>query len=273
MDTAMFTFFLIASAVAIDLRLYHRISHDTLFMGAHDHPTNSSKKVHAYAFLHIDHKSQLAVAHRSMPPPISKQVHFQQAANPLGCVVPIADGAEWKTVPSYVLNTRNSQQLTALFMQRAVQNGFQRWSCALGDRMVVGPLSRIRTDRSGDSINIDVYDGINEIGIGRIVGRPGTIAMTVLFGTFGGPIAERELIAFKMIFDESNNRFGNATERPNVVDFESIATHECGHVFGLDDVYDAACEDVTMFGTTAAGERKKQTLENSDIEAVRDLYE
>lgn len=269
----MLALLLIAAAVAFDLRLYHRISHDTLFMGMHDHPKNSSKKLHAYAFLHIDHKSQIAVAHRSMPPPISKQVHFQQAANPAGCVVPIADGAEWKSVPSYVLNARNSQQLSPLFLQRAIQNGFQRWTCALGNRMVIGPLSSIRTDRSGDNINLDFFDGINEIGIGRIVGRPGTIAMTVLYGTFGGPIADRELVAFKMIFDESNYRFGNATERPSVVDFESVATHECGHVFGLDDVYETECNDVTMYGTTATGERKKQTLENSDVEAVRDLYE
>lgn len=269
----MILVFVALAAAVLDLRLYHRVSHDTLFIGTQSHHKNASRLVKSYAFLHLDHHSQLAKSQRAMPPPVSKRIHFQRVVDAPGCVVPIADGAEWKTVPAFRLYTRNNQQMTPVFIQRAVQNGMQRWTCAIGDRMIIGPIERVVTNLGGNDIDIDTYDGVNEIGIGQITGRPGTIAMTILFGVFDGPVEERELVGFKMIFDESSYRFGNASERANVVDFESIATHECGHVFGLDDVYDAACADVTMFGTTASGERKKQTLENSDVDAIRSLYD
>ena len=270
---------LIGSATAaVDLRGFSRLSHDTLALGEKRHPRNHTARVKGYALLHLDHNSQLARAQRRLPSPVAKALHFsrkqfaQSAAEP--CASPIADGAAWRTSRGYFINARNTQGLSAAFLERAMGRAFRRWSCVLErtNRLVVGPLLGVRTDRDGSAIRADAPDGVNEVGLTRIDGRSGTLALTILWGIFDGPESQRELTEFKMLFDEVHYSFGNASERGNVIDFEATATHEAGHVHGLDDIYGDDCSDVTMFATSAAGETNKRTLDDADIAAARELY-
>lgn len=66
--------------------------------------------------------------------------------------------------------------------------------------------------------------------------------------------------------------WGDATIDPAVMDLQNIATHEIGHGAGLDDVYDLACSEVTMYGYSDYGETKKRTLEEPDITGIQELY-
>lgn len=276
--------FVVNIVIAINLHGYQRISHDTLLIGQRAHPRDRSRNVTGYAFLHLDRNSALAKAQSKMEEPIAKRQHFDRAQTiglssvssaATACSMPIADGAVWKVSRGFFVNSRNTQQLSAAFLERAVTRAFRRWSCVLHgvERLVIGPLLGVRTDRDGNQINHDAPDGANEIGLARIDGRPDTVALTVLYGIFDGPIEQRGLVEFKMFFDQDHYRFGNSSERRGVIDFESTATHESGHAMGLDDIYSANCADVTMFGTSTFDEIKKRTLESPDIAGLLDLYD
>jgi hypothetical protein len=263
-----------ALAAKVNLSPFKRISHDTLFMGEHPHPRNASKTVHGYAFLHYHTDSDVARSQDPAYPPSGKHTHFKRALMPLDrCAVPLAEGASWKTSRGYFINAANQQQLSPVFLETAVARALRKWNCALEDRLVIGPLLGVRSNLDGNAIQVDYPDGVNEIGLGTITGRPGTLAFTVLYGIFSGPVEERELTNFKMIFDQSKYRFGDASVSAGVIDFESTATHEAGHVFGLDDIYLDECSDVTMFATSSPDETKKRTLEQSDIAGLREIYD
>jgi hypothetical protein len=56
------------------------------------------------------------------------------------------------------------------------------------------------------------------------------------------------------------------------MDFESIATHELGHIMGMADLYDSACSDQTMYGYATNGETHKRSLGTGDIWGIHALY-
>ena len=55
-----------------------------------------------------------------------------------------------------------------------------------------------------------------------------------------------------------------STTTVDAYDLQNIATHEFGHWIGLDDLYDTADKDLTMYGFGAGGELKKRTLGEGD---------
>lgn len=55
-------------------------------------------------------------------------------------------------------------------------------------------------------------------------------------------------------------------------DAQDILTHEIGHWMGLDDIYNSANKDLTMYGYGRRGELKKNTLEPGDILGIQTLY-
>jgi hypothetical protein len=58
---------------------------------------------------------------------------------------------------------------------------------------------------------------------------------------------------------------------PHAYDLQNIATHEFGHWAGLDDLFDDAQKDLTMYGFSAGGEVKKRTLGAGDITGKAEL--
>ena len=56
-------------------------------------------------------------------------------------------------------------------------------------------------------------------------------------------------------------------------DIQNIATHEFGHLVGLDDLYDEIYSELTMYGYSSKGETKKCSLEEGDISGAQFLYE
>jgi hypothetical protein len=58
----------------------------------------------------------------------------------------------------------------------------------------------------------------------------------------------------------------------NVYDAQNILTHEFGHSFGLDDMYEDSYKDHTMYGYGDKGEVKKDTLTDGDKTSVQSLY-
>ena len=58
----------------------------------------------------------------------------------------------------------------------------------------------------------------------------------------------------------------------NAYDAQDILVHEIGHWVGLDDLYDTADEDLTMYGYGSKQELKKDTLESGDISGAGTIY-
>ena len=59
---------------------------------------------------------------------------------------------------------------------------------------------------------------------------------------------------------------------PDAYDLQNIATHEFGHWVGLDDLFDDAHRDLTMYGFSAGGEVKKRSLGTGDVSGRNELY-
>jgi hypothetical protein len=51
-----------------------------------------------------------------------------------------------------------------------------------------------------------------------------------------------------------------------------VATHEAGHVTGLDDLYDDVYSELTMYGYTHKGETIKISLGIGDMHGCQALY-
>ena len=260
------------------LRLHdhQRISHDTYYLGEHPHPEEKHVQLHGYAFLNL-HRSAVGRVSGHVPRP-EKAMHFNRtslATHIYGhCTGPIADGAAWRNVRGFYLHTLNRQGLSPDFLIDALQRANDEWRCALDayHKTVAGPLIGVVSQTSGAEINLSMPDGRNEIGFATIQGRPGTVAVTIVWGVFGGPLEQRRITEYDMVFDGVHYQWGDGSVNKNVMDVQAIATHETGHSLGLDDVYDGICNTVTMFGTSAEGETKKRTIEPTDIEGLSDLY-
>lgn len=265
------------TAGTIRLQDHVRISHDTYYLGEHDHAP-SGQRVHGYAFLNL-HRSTLVERRSSGMPRPQKALHFNRTVRAqtlpgIRCTAPIADGAAWQEMAGYRLHVVNRHSLSQEFLVDAMAAADDQWRCALNKyrRLVGGPLIEAVAASSGAVIDLSSPDGRNDIGFAGIEGRPGTLAVTIVWGIFSGPQAARRIVEFDMVFDGVHYNWGDATRQRNVVDVQSIATHEMGHRYGLDDVYEGLCNDATMFGTSAEGETKKRTLHPTDVAGLSELY-
>jgi hypothetical protein len=113
-------------------------------------------------------------------------------------------------------------------------------------------------------------DDVNAI-LWKKLGRS-TLGVTfVWFSTDSG-----ELVEVDTVFNKRYPwaLFPNAPEcqtSPHAYDLQNIATHEFGHWVGLDDLFDDADKDLTMYGFSAGGEVKKRTLGTGDVSGKNEL--
>ncbi len=276
------------TSALLKLQDYTRISHDTYYLSRKRHPLNPDKFVHGYAFLNLHtnsrkHLPSAKMIHRE------KHVHFQRQtisheSHPISgkqkeqalpsCTGPISDGTSWKVSRGYNIHTQNRNALSSAFVIDAIQKASDAWRCGCVEfeKLIDGGLLNVVDGSSGETIDLDQPDGQNEIGFAAIQGHPGTVAVTIVWGIFDGPISQREIIEFDMIFDGHNYNWGDGGANPNVMDLRAIATHEMGHRYGLDDIYDPSCSDVTMYGTSGEGETQKRSLHARDVEGLSFLY-
>ena len=103
------------------------------------------------------------------------------------------------------------------------------------------------------------------------IGQSGVIGVTIVWGVFSGPPHNRKLVEWDQVYDDVDFDWSISGEAGKM-DFEYIATHELGHSIGLDDLYEGACSEETMYGYAGYGETKKRSLEAGDIIGVKKLY-
>ena len=181
-----------------------------------------------------------------------------------GCYGFLSKGAKWKTTEPYIVDPTNTEGLSETFITSTVAADIGKWETAAGKDILGDEIAGVV-----DGADTVSTDGKNEVMFGSIASE-GAIAVTIVWGIFGGNPRNRELVEWDMIFDEVDFDWGIAD--PNKMDFENIAIHELGHSVGLDDLYTTECSEQTMYGYATEGETKKSTLESGDITGIRKLY-
>jgi hypothetical protein len=178
----------------------------------------------------------------------------------------LSKGAKWKTIEPYVVNPSNTEGLTETFVVDNLAADIQKWEDAAGTD-ILGSGSPTALPLEADTVT---PDGVNEVYFGEI-DDPGTIGVTIIWGVFRGPPKSRELVEWDQVYEQVDFDW-SSTGEAGKMDFENIATHELGHSVGLDDLYETACSDQTMYGYATEGETKKRTLEAGDTTGVQELY-
>lgn len=185
----------------------------------------------------------------------------------------LSSGAKWKSIEPWMVNTTNSNGLSSDFIFNNLTSDIAKWEDA-ADGVVGNGLSiDILGDGSVTSATLSADttspDDNNELYFGEI-SDPDTIAVTIVWGIFGGRTSARRLIEWDQIYNTSY--LWSSTGESDKMDFENIATHELGHSVGLADLYQSQCSEETMYGYATYGQTIKRDLNPGDITGINTLY-
>ncbi|OGB75372.1 hypothetical protein A2810_02910 [candidate division Kazan bacterium RIFCSPHIGHO2_01_FULL_49_10] len=233
----------------------------------------------------VDHSSVISLG-SAVDPQTGKMVegyaivHYAKGGNggggkPGGALYAfLARGAKWKSVEPWLMNPANASNLngTTLFNNTAAD--ISKWEDAtdgiLGNGIsgnILGDGTETSAQLSADTVS---PDELNEVYFAD-VSESGAIAITIVWGIFGGPPQGRELVEWDQVYDDVDYDW-SASGEAGKMDFENIATHELGHSIGLADLYNLEALEQTMYGYADYGETNKQTLESGDIAGTNALY-
>ena len=174
----------------------------------------------------------------------------------------------------YRFVTGNSQPgLTQAEARTAVSNGFQHWQDVPTASITFSPEADTGTDGF-------VYDGHNTMTFDDPNGELGGGALAACMPYYNtAQTTQTNGVTFYRMTDadivfNNNVNFGTNAEAAaggcfNLFDIEGVATHEQGHLLGLDhpNVFDA-----TMYYAIGACDATKVTLEESDVNGVTFIY-
>lgn len=213
----------------------------------------------------------LAIIHR-------KDGQVKPAARPGGstsCYSYLARGAKWKTVEPWIVNPANTRGLDGTIVFNLLNGGVSKWEDATDGNItnglgadVLGFGSTTTTTLIADTVS---PDNQNEAYFADIADS-NAIAVTIVWGIFGGPPSGRQLVEWDQVYDDVTFDWSaDAVGVGGKMDFDNIATHELGHSFGMADLYNT-CVDETMYGYSANAETKKRDLNSGDITGANALY-
>lgn len=178
----------------------------------------------------------------------------------------LAKDAKWKVVEPWIVSPANSRGLDTTFVFENLAGNIAKWeNAAMFDILGDGIITDVTL--SADTVSPDSQ---NEIYFADIADSD-TIAITIVWGVFGGPSFNRRLVEWDQVYDDATFDWSMAGE-PEKMDFENIATHEIGHSVGMGDLYNSSCTGETMYGYAAFAETIKRDLNNGDILGINKLY-
>lgn len=191
------------------------------------------------------------------------------------CYTYLAKGAKWKSVEPWVANPTNIDALDEASVFNLLSGGVTKWEDATDGNVTNGAgvdvLGSGVTTSTALIADTQSPDNQNEVYFADIA-NSNAIAVTIVWGIFGGPISGRQLVEWDQVYDDVTFDWsaGNAGVAGKM-DFDNIATHELGHSMGMGDLYNA-CVDETMYGYSNFTETKKRDLNTGDITGVNALY-
>jgi len=155
-------------------------------------------------------------------------------------------------VPYYINENCTTEEI------EAVKASFQTWED--------DPESSMDYVYMGTTTRGNETDGYNVVSWQPIDGVGGALAQTVCW--YDSPT--KLITEFDIIFDEDET--WSTTGEPDKHDIQNVGTHEVGHTLLLEDLYDSADSEQTMYGYSSRGETKKRTLEAGDLAGIRYIY-
>jgi len=196
---------------------------------------------------------------------INKPVKPAKPSADAACYGFLAKGAKWKNVEPWIVDSANTDGLAADFILENMTKDIDKWEDAVSPNTdILGTGNKVMT-----SFLPGTYNNKNEVSFARI-DDSGTIAVTYIWGIFGGLTSRRYLAEWDQIYNDYYDWSDSGDE--NKMDFENIATHELGHSVGMGDLYTSGCAAQTMYGYATEGQIIKQTLEAGDIAGINLLY-
>lgn len=214
---------------------------------------------------------------------IHRQDQFQKPSNPGGghngggdttstCYVYLAKGAKWKTVEDWVMNPTNSRGLNENTLFTLESGALAKWEDAadgvVGNNSGANIFGNGTTDL-GLTVDLNTLNGENEIVFGDIA-QNGVIAVTNVWGVWGGPPSGREIVEWDQVYDDVSFDW-STTGAAGKMDFDNIATHEVGHAAGMGHP-SSTCTLETMYAYADYGETLKRDLHDGDITGINGLY-
>lgn len=188
-----------------------------------------------------------------------------KAAKGTTCYRFLSSGAKWKVSEPWVVNPANTRGLGETFVFENLGFSISKWEAAAA-KDVLGSGSSTTETLAADTSS---PDSVNEVYFGDIA-EPGSIAVTIVWGVFGGPPSQRKLVEWDQVYDQVDFDWSAAGEAGKM-DFENINTHELGHSVGMGHPSDS-CTEETMYRFAAFGETKKRDLNAGDIAGVKKMY-
>jgi hypothetical protein len=190
----------------------------------------------------------------------------------------ISSGARWRTTETFLLNPDSADNPGGVLddvIYDAVLAGIQEWETPGTTSLTI--FGSLLVDDSV-AYNDGNYRGYNTVSFGGF-DDPSVIAITSVWGYFGGKPSGREIIEAHILFNDAFE-WGDAAEDGDgdgspdlyLMDIQNIATHELGHVVGMGDVYNAEATAETMYGYSTEGDLEKRDLYKGDIAGVTKLY-
>lgn len=182
------------------------------------------------------------------------------------CYEFLAKDAKWKSVEPWTTNPTNTRGLDGNFVFGNLSADISKWESAAGAD-ILGDGTATSGILIADTVS---PDGRNEVYFADVADS-NAIAVTVVWGIFGGPLSQRTIVEWDQVYDEVDFDWSSSGEAGKM-DFENIATHELGHSVGLGDLYNSGCLEETMYGYATEGEIKKRDLNAGDIAGIQKLY-
>lgn len=210
-------------------------------------------------------------------------IHRKSPAKPSGakpggsttCYTYLSKGAKWKSVEPWVVNPANIDGLGGTAVFNLLTGGVSKWEDATDGNVTNGTGVDVLGSGATTSVTLiadtSSPDNQNEVYFADITDS-NAIAVTIVWGIFGGPVWNRQLVEWDQIYDDVT--FDWSAESSGVagkMDFDNIATHELGHSVGMGDLYNT-CTDETMYGFSSNAETKKRDLNSGDISGINGLY-
>ncbi|MBI3623277.1 matrixin family metalloprotease [Candidatus Pacearchaeota archaeon] len=181
------------------------------------------------------------------------------------CYSFLAAKARWKITEPYLINPSNTQGLLESFIVSSAVAADEQW-----DNQVSFNIFGNNYVNYSATYNNGALDGVNTLSFGDI-SEPGVIAVTNVWGIFGGNPANRKLVEWDMLLDQNDFAWGDATADASKMDLQNIITHEIGHAAGMGHPSDS-CTEETMYRFASTGETKKRDLNSGDITGIKKLY-
>jgi hypothetical protein len=153
----------------------------------------------------------------------------------------------------------DGSETTAMRNSIAAWNKSQYTSARLVEN--TSPAQRARTDWAADNLHLMIFD--EQGASGYFPSGSGVVAVTPVWFTGGGKILDADVL-----FNAATYHFTTSGES-GAFDVSDIATHELGHVFGLDH---SGCVGASLYPYVSPSVTLHRSISSDDEHGLRDAY-